>query len=106
MRTELISEVMEDGRLGLKVRVDGHVPRSALQWTGETWAKSAQGRAGRVWVWLYGRDMDEDGPALSVTYIEGDGPPVWDFAEPSTLLLYYMFYIHKQDDPFDAMTAN
>ena len=54
MHTELISEVMDDGRLGLKVRLDGHVPRSALQRIGETWAKSVQGRAERVWVWLYG----------------------------------------------------
>jgi len=106
MRTELISEVMDEDRIGLKVRLDGHVPRSALQRIGETWARSVQGRAERVWVWLYGRDMDTEGPALSVTYIEGDGPPVSDFAEPSTLLLYYMFYIHKHDNPFDAVTAN
>ena len=45
-------------------------------------------------------------PPLSVTYVEGDGQPVSDFAEPSTLLLYYMFHVRKRDDPLDAVIAN
>ena len=106
MRAELISEVMDEGRLGLKIRLDGHVPRTALRRIGEAWAKSAQSRAGRVWVWLYGQDMDEEGPALSVTYIEGAGQPVSNLAELSTLLLYYMFHIHQRNDPFDALITN
>ncbi|RMH13616.1 MAG: hypothetical protein D6701_12135 [Gemmatimonadetes bacterium] len=92
MRTELISEVMDDAGLGIKVRVSGPAPRDALQEIGEAWANAARGRAERVWVWLYGSDMDADGPAIAVTYMERDGQPVSDFVDPSTLLLYYMHH--------------
>ena len=90
MRTELISEVLDDSGLGIKVRFRGEVERESLRLIGEAWAIQARGRADRVWVWLYGGDMDEDGPAISVTYVEENQPPVFDFVPASTLLLYYM----------------
>jgi hypothetical protein len=90
MRTELISEVLDDSGLGIKVRVRGSVDRESLRIIGEAWAFQARTRSNRVWVWLYGGDMDEDGPAISVTYLEEDQPPLFDFVPASTLLLYYM----------------
>ena len=90
MSTELISEVLDDTGLGIKVRVRGDVERESLRIIGEAWAVQARGRASRVWVWLYGSDMDENGPAMSVTYIEDNQAPLFDFVPASTLLLYYM----------------
>ena len=90
MRTELISEVLDESGLGLKVRIDGHVPRGELHRIGEAWAVSRSMRADRVWVWLYGTDMDEDGPAMLVTYLEVGRDPVSDFIPASTLLMYYL----------------
>lgn len=90
MQTELISEVLDESGLGIKVRVHGDVERESLRLIGESWAVQARGRADRVWVWLYGTDMDENGPAISVTYLEQDQPPLFDFVPAATLLLYYM----------------
>ena len=90
MRTELISEVLDDTGLGIKVRVEGAVERESLRLIGEAWAIQARARADRVWVWLYGTDMDENGPAISVTYVEHDQPPLFDYVPASTLLLYYL----------------
>jgi len=90
MRTELISEVLDESGLGLKVRVDGFVPREELHRIGETWAMSRLDRSTRVWVWLYGEGMDENGPAMLVTYLERGGRPVSDFIPASTLLMYYL----------------
>jgi hypothetical protein len=90
MQTELISEVLDDTGLGLKVRVRGSVERDSLRLIGEAWAIQARTRSTRVWVWLYGLDMDEDGPAISVTYLEENCPPLFDLVPASTLLLYYM----------------
>lgn len=90
MHTELISEVLDESGLGIKVRVNGSIERESLKLIGEAWAFQARGRADRVWVWLYGTDMDEDGPAISVTYVEEDRAPHFDFVPASTLLLYYM----------------
>ena len=90
MGSEFISEVMDSAGLGIKVRIVGSVRRETLQAIGEARANAARGRARRIWVWLYARGMDPDGPALSVTYLEGDGMPVSDFVAPSTILLYYL----------------
>ena len=90
MRSEFISEVTDSTGLGIKVRVLGNVRRETLQAIGEAKANAARGRAHRIWVWLYARGMDPDGPAMSVTYLEGDGEPVSDFVSPSTILLYYL----------------
>lgn len=98
MSTELISEVLDDSGLGIKVRVRGDVERESLRIIGEAWAVQARRRASRVWVWLYGSDMDENGPAMSVTYIEDNQPPLFDFVPASTLLLYYM----SQDGPYSG----
>lgn len=90
MSTELISEVLDDSGLGIKVRVRGDVERDSLRIIGEAWAIRARQRSARVWVWLYGSDMDENGPAMSVTYIEDNQPPLFDYVPASTLLLYYL----------------
>jgi len=90
MQTELISEVLDETGLGIKVRVREAVERDSLRLIGEAWAIQARTRATRVWVWLYGVDMDEDGPAISVTYMEENAPPLFDFVPAATLLLYYM----------------
>ncbi|MDH5591152.1 MAG: hypothetical protein OEZ65_02065 [Gemmatimonadota bacterium] len=90
MHTELISEVLDESGLGIKIRVDGSLPRVELRRIGEEWAASRSHRASRVWVWLYGHQMDEDGPAMLVTYLEPGRNPVSDFIPASTLLMYYL----------------
>ena len=90
MRAKLISETLDEAGLGLKVRVDTPVERHALPQIGEAWARANSDRAQRVWVWLYGSDMDEEGPAIAVTYLEAGRDPVSDFVPSSTLLLYYL----------------
>lgn len=90
MRARLISETLDEAGLGLKVRVEAHVDRDTLPSIGEAWARANRDRAGRIWVWLYGHDMDEEGPAIAVTYLEHGEEPVFDFVPASTLLLYYL----------------
>lgn len=97
MGSELISEVMDGVGLGIKVRVYGSARRESLQVIGEAWANAARGRSDRIWVWLYTPDMDIEGPAMSVTYLEGEGCPRSDFVDPATILLYYL------GDPFARM---
>lgn len=99
MQTELISEVLDDSGLGIKVRVHGEVERESLRLIGESWAAQARTRASRIWVWLYGSDMDENGPAMSVTYLEEDQPPLFDFVPASTLLLYYLGHSGASTSP-------
>lgn len=90
MRARLISETLDEAGLGLKIRVAAPVERADLPSIGEAWARANRDRAGRVWVWLYGQDMDEEGPAMGVTFLETGADPVFDYVAPSTLLLYYM----------------
>ena len=90
MRARLISETLDEAGLGLKVRVDTPVDRHALPQIGEAWARANSDRAVKVWVWLYGADMDAEGPAIAVTYLEAGREPVSDFVPASTLLLYYL----------------
>lgn len=90
MRARLISETLDEAGLGMKIRVEAPVERAALPSIGEAWARANRDRAGRVWVWLYGQDMDEDGPAMGVTFLESGAEPVFDYVPASTLLLYYM----------------
>ncbi len=90
MSAELISEVMDEAGLGIKVRLTAPVPREDLASVGENWAIEAQRRAQRVWVWVYAGDMDEHGPASSVTYLERGAEPVSTYIPTSTLLLYYL----------------
>lgn len=90
MRARLISETLDEAGLGLKIRVETPVDRESLPSIGEAWARANRDRAGRVWVWLYGYDMDEEGPAIAVTYLEAGKDPVFDFVPASTLLLYYL----------------
>ena len=90
MACELISEVLDDSGLGIKVRLTASVPREELAAIGESWAEEGLERAERVWVWIYGDDMDEHGPAISVTYRETGGEPVSSYVPTSTLLLYYL----------------
>ncbi len=90
MACELISEVMDDSGLGIKVRLTETTPREELQALGELWAEAGLKRAERVWVWIYGGDMDEHGPAISVTYLETGNEPVSSYVPTSTLLLYYL----------------
>lgn len=90
MRARLISETLDDAGLGLKIRIETAVDRSALPGIGEAWARAHGDRAGKIWVWLYGQDMDEQGPAIGVTYLECGEDPVFDWIPASTLLLYYM----------------
>lgn len=90
MRARLISETLDEAGLGLKIRVEAPVERASLPSIGEAWARAHRDRAGKVWVWLYGYDMDEEGPAIGVTFLEQGREPVFDFVPASTLLLYYM----------------
>ncbi len=90
MRARLISETLDEAGLGLKVRVEAPVERHSLPRIGEAWARANGDRAHKVWVWLYGDDMDSEGPAISVTYLEAGQEPVSDFVPASTLLLYYL----------------
>ena len=90
MRARLISETLDEAGLGLKVRVESRVDRDALPDIGEAWARANADRADRVWVWLYGAGMDEDGPAIAVTYLESGRPAAFDFVPASTLMLYYL----------------
>ncbi len=100
MRARLISETLDEAGLGLKVRVEAHVERANFPAIGEAWARANRDRAGKVWVWLYGHDMDEEGPAIAVTYMEDGAEPVFDFVPASTLLLYYLG--SGQDHDFSA----
>lgn len=90
MRARLISETLDEAGLGLKVRVDTPVDRLQLPRIGEAWARANSDRARKVWVWLYGDGMDEDGPAIAVTFLEAGAEPVSDFVPASTLMLYYL----------------
>ena len=90
MRARLISETLDEAGLGLKIRVEAAVDRQALPGIGEAWARANRDRAHKVWVWLYGYDMDEHGPAIGVTYLESGESPVFDWVPASTLLMYYL----------------
>lgn len=82
--------------VGVKVRLEDAVPADKAQWAqdvkklGEHIARARSLDADRVWVWVYGNDMDILGPALCVSYIEKGGIPATEFTPREAMMLYYL----------------
>ena len=84
------SEHMDGCDLGIKIQLDGPADVHELKAAGERVASKNHERAKRVWVWVYGHDMDLEGPAVCVSYTGKDEPePVTDFTDPGALALWY-----------------
>lgn len=77
--------------MAIKVQVrDGVGPKQFAQ-IGERVASEECGRYARIWVWVYGADMDLDGPAVCVSYMDSSAEaPVSEYADPTELATWYL----------------
>lgn len=76
-----------DDDVGVWVRAELPGSRADLRAIGEHVARSAANRSRRVFVWLYASDMDPDGPALALTFLEAGGSaPMTTFSAESLLI--------------------
>lgn len=77
--------------LGMKVQLDRAASPDELKRIGERLAIDNRSRKAQVWVWLYGADMDLDGPAACVSYVgEGTPQPVTQFIDPAAITVWYL----------------
>lgn len=80
------------GDVAIKVRLRSGVDLQRFPKVGEAVARKAvQGPSGpeRVWVWVYGHDMEVQGPAVCVAYADGDGATS-EFVEPKRVQSWYL----------------
>jgi len=84
--------------VGVRVRLTEPIPDSVdmkawvegVKDVGEHLARLRGIDYGRVWVWVYGVDMDEKGPAIAVSYV-GDGSiPATEFTPFAIMSAYYL----------------
>lgn len=75
--------------VGVWVRAELPSTRAELKVIGEHVARAAANRTHRVFVWLYAADMDTNGPALALTFVEaGRTEPLTFVAEPLMVWAY------------------
>ena len=90
--------------LGVRVRLVEEITEGAREeWVrkvkrlGEHIARARGSRYGRVWVWIWGQDMDPKGPAISSSYIEEGGRPATEFTPFALMASYYLGKMAKLD---------
>lgn len=85
--------------VGVRLRLKDQIPDTEREeWVrrvrdlGEHVAKQRGADYGRVWVWVFGNDMDIKGPAICVSYVGDGSQPITEFT-PSHV--HSMFYLGK-----------
>ncbi len=82
-------EQLDGESLGLKVQLSGPAGPVELKRVGEAVAVKHRARAPQVWVWVFGHDMDLEGPATCVSYVGPGEGPLTEFVDPVALTTYY-----------------
>ena len=75
--------------IGVKARLTGPSDPEGYKRVGEALALKRRGRANEVWVWVYGFDMDLNGPALCVSYLSAHEGPMTEFIDPIAVTGFY-----------------
>ena len=86
---EFDREVDIGGALGIKVRVSGQCGPAEFKRVGEAVAGQRRARAPEVWVWVYGHDMDLEGPSVCVSYTSTEEEPITEFIDPKAVRAWY-----------------